>query len=465
MKSNTYISLIISTIILWGCGGNTQEIDTEGKTPEQIAEIVKENTISQLAMSFDNVVQLKYSDYVLFPLQTVVKEKEGSLLSQTKRLLKGKYEGNQYMQMWNILFYNPQTQQSHLLDEKNEFEILMYDTEIDSLNAIFYNIIDDKATNDSLLDDRDLNSLYISDRAGKNFRQISPLNTDLGFYYKNPKSNELIFNAVADNLPTWYALELSKPDSVRKMFADDFSKKLQQSVKERVTLIKPRKVADKKEDKEPIGKLYFGYPDTLVQSNFLMIPILSHFRANEDKLRSYEYDYQGTTQDNWNFIFYNFKDKTYRLLTNEEMEIASYSTQRITNAYSGELTEPQANDYFFYTIRKDSFNKDSLLNHEDPEYLYISDNQGKNFRQISPENASVQTWQRAEKTSKILMYVWEDIDNNKKLDEKDAYFWYEVDLQKPASLRKVFDSQYIKKLKTFFIERKSIQKLLHSKEE
>lgn len=62
------------------------------------------------------------------------------------------------------------------------------------------------------------------------------------------------------------------------------------------------------------------------------------------------------------------------------------------------------------------------------------------------------------------MYVLEDINNDKKFDGKDENFWYEVDLKNPTkSLRKIFDSQFIRLLKSNFAERRTIQKLNQKK--
>jgi hypothetical protein len=464
MKLKNYIILIITALVGTACTNDSQEINTEGKTSEQIAEIYQEQEIKKLYMDFSTLVPLKYSDYSIIPLQaTYTKPKEGLDKLDIRK------DNKVISQTWNLLFYNSQTQEQHLLDEKNEFEIIAYDVDTYPTKAIFYTIRDDKANNDSILDNRDFTALYISDRRGKNFRPISPTDAHLEFYYKNPKANELLFNATKNRLPTWYEIELNKPDSVRKIFADVFLNNLQKSIKERVSLVKVLKTERDLAKRNRIGKLNFGYADTLPQSNFLRIPIMSHQIAKDKYLGSYGYDYDETTQEIWNFLFYNFKNKTYHLLTNEELEIGSYNIENMKDEYSeGEFpgaAQPTFTDYFFYEVRKDVYNKDSLLNYKDPKYLYISDNQGNKFQQISPMNASVQHWQRIQVgTDKVLMYVLEDTNNDKKFDEKDESFWYEVALKSPKSLKKIFDNQFIKQIKTSFLKRKSVKKLNQKKE-
>jgi len=446
MKLKKYIALIISALLWVACSGDSQEISTEGKTPEQVAQILIEQEMKKLYMGFGDLTPLKYSDCIIIPLQTTYTQPKKGLDKLDIRK-----DDKVVSQTWNLLFYNLQSQQYHLLDESKEFEILAYDVDTDSTKAIFYTIRDDKANNDSILDDRDLSVLYTSDRQGKNFRPISPIDARLEFYYKNPKTNEMLLNTTKGKLSTWYEIELNRPDSLRKIFADDFLKNLQKSIEQRISLVKVLKNETDKAKQKRIGKLNFGYVDTLTKSNFLRIAILSHqTETDKSSSGSYGYDYDETTQDTWNFLFYNFKDKTYHLLTNEEIEITSPND--IQDAM-------MPTDYFFYNVIKDDYNKDSLLNYEDPKYLYISDNDGRNFRQISPINTSLQSWQRIGTTDKAMLYVLEDINNDKKFDKQDENFWYEVSLKTPSSPKKVFDNQFIKKLKTSFIERKTVQKL------
>lgn len=466
---NLFISSVfaINSLFFVACSQNDSVMDTEGKTPEQIAELLKEKQIKNINIDFGSTVYLKYSEYIIIPLRADVINVPEGLLERAKKVVRGKYySSSNDAQLWNLLFYNPQNQQYHLLDEKSEFEIIGYDTDTDSTQSIFYTILND-TSKDSIFNNADLAALCISDRNGKSFRQISPAQSDLNFYYKNPKTNDLMLYVVENRLPIWYQMDLNKPDSLQKVFSDEFLKNIKKSIQERTCLIKAIKSAKEEDKSKIIPQLYFGNPDTLLKSNYLVIPILSYQYEKEKYLGSYGYDYDNTSQDLWNFLFYNFKDKSYHLLVNEELQILSNSMQKTEEAYDTEPIKSNNNinnDFIFYTVRKDNYNKDSVLNYLDPEYLYISDKEGKNFQQISPINANVQNWERLGNTSKILMYVLEDINNDKKFDGKDENFWYEVDLKNPTkSLRKIFDSQFIRLLKSNFAERRTIQKLNQKK--
>lgn len=81
---------------------------------------------------------------------------------------------------WNILFLNTHTNEQHLLTEdkmiildynyksKNETGITMDN------NHIFYTIRSTDYNNDSLINEKDPVYLFVSDKMGKNFRQLSP---------------------------------------------------------------------------------------------------------------------------------------------------------------------------------------------------------------------------------------------------------------------------------------------------
>src|SRR5258705_294707 len=65
------------------------------------------------------------------------------------------------------------------------------------------------------------------------------------------------------------------------------------------------------------------------------------------------------------------------------------------------------------------FNKDGKLNSDDPNYLFISDKAGRHFKQISPENMNLNSWETIKETNKILMMATKDTNGDKKFDDKD----------------------------------------------
>ena len=46
----------------------------------------------------------------------------------------------------------------------------------------------------------------------------------------------------------------------------------------------------------------------------------------------------------------------------------------------------------FYKVSVDDYNQDKKLTSDDPEYLFVSDKEGNNFRQISPTGYNLKSW-------------------------------------------------------------------------
>lgn len=108
---------------------------------------------------------------------------------------------------WNIIFYNTMTKEGHLLTEQ---KILITDYDVRSLSEdgspetikldfIFYRGMAKDYNNDKLLNGTDPTYLFISDKAGKNFRQISPDNCSLTGWKYIEKSRKIVLTAIKDS--------------------------------------------------------------------------------------------------------------------------------------------------------------------------------------------------------------------------------------------------------------------------
>lgn len=126
------------------------------------------------------------SDYLIFPLWlgTVGQQNRGM-----KSLRKWDTPQNLY---WNLLFYNPLTQEKHLLFQEKAIVLSFSPFKIDSPRVaadqlIFYKIIRKDFNGDGELDLKDPVQLYVSDKDGRNFRTLTPENRDLSGWklYRN----------------------------------------------------------------------------------------------------------------------------------------------------------------------------------------------------------------------------------------------------------------------------------------
>ncbi len=149
----------------------------------------------------------------------------------------------------------------------------------------------------------------------------------------------------------------------------------------------------------------------------------------------------------WNIVFYNSRTKEYKLLSDKKMIIGNYDYKSGSEDYDN---ISQTTNYIFYTVRTDDFNKDKKLTDQDPEYLFISDKFGNNFRQISPTNYNLNNWKFIKSSNKVIMTVGKDSNKNIKFDHSDEIITFETDLDKGLEKKEVFSDGFKNKLKILF---------------
>jgi hypothetical protein len=145
----------------------------------------------------------------------------------------------------------------------------------------------------------------------------------------------------------------------------------------------------------------------------------------------------------WNFAFYNTATGAYHLLDKKQkMLISTYdaSAQDDVNISAAKIA--LTDSLIFYSVRVTDFNKDGELTYSDPEYLFTSDKNGMNFKQVSPPNLNVTSWQAIKNTGKLLIQAVTDVNNDKKFDEDDKVIPYVYDL-KTGKLTQVFGDDFI----------------------
>ncbi len=149
----------------------------------------------------------------------------------------------------------------------------------------------------------------------------------------------------------------------------------------------------------------------------------------------------------WNIIFYNtstgqkhwLSDKKI-LILNYETNYNSYNSSENTGSLS--IDNYSSKNYIFYNMITEDFNQDKKLNYNDPTYLFISDKEGKNLRQISPSNFNVLDWKLIPKTNKIIINARKDVNGNKNFeDAEDELVNLEFDLNDQKKARLIFDKK------------------------
>jgi len=131
------------------------------------------------------------------------------------------------------------------------------------------------------------------------------------------------------------------------------------------------------------------------------------------------------------------------------MLILNYETNYDNSSYySSEDSETpkidnySSKNYIFYNMITEDFNQDKKLNYSDPTYLFITDKEGKNLKQISPSNLNVVDWKLIPKTNKIIINARKDINGNKNFEDiEDELINLEFDLNSQKNAKLIFDKK------------------------
>ncbi len=154
-------------------------------------------------------------------------------------------------------------------------------------------------------------------------------------------------------------------------------------------------------------------------------------RATMEYINSSENDF-----DIRNILFYDKKTGQSRPLINDTLHILSFA---IHKEFSRNL--------IFFRVVKHDVNKDKKYNSEDAVMLYVSDLDGKNFIQITPENEQFFDYFYYPETETILVKTALDIDKSKSFTSLDETNFREMKIKTPAMGREIFSKNLKDSLK------------------
>lgn len=195
-------------------------------------------------------------------------------------------------------------------------------------------------------------------------------------------------------------------------------------------------------------KQNIGLPIPIDSSDYVMY-LLGN--KNNDVQEYGSFKSSGRDIGYWNIIFYNVLTKESHLLdADKKMLITSYSVNSSSSdvdSYNDNITN--IGKLIFYKIITTDYDKDGDLNAKDPEYLYVTDNNGRGFKQISPNGLQVISWKKIEHTHKVLIDTRADTNNDKSFDSDDEMTPYVYDL-KTGQLEKVFNKAFVGQVSALF---------------
>ena len=194
-------------------------------------------------------------------------------------------------------------------------------------------------------------------------------------------------------------------------------------------------------------QILFAEPQIVDSSHIIIYPLLFEKISYE----SYGSSGGGEKTSYWNLIFYNTETAQHHLLTSDKkILIYSINLSSSSSSSSSDIWKNGINIFksnIIYTAVSNDYNSNNQLDQDDPNYLYVSDKEGNNFRQISPEDYNITSWDVVKGTSKIIMQGQKDVNGDKKFDAKDATIPLVVDLTLIKPAVEAFDSNYLDTLK------------------
>jgi hypothetical protein len=188
-------------------------------------------------------------------------------------------------------------------------------------------------------------------------------------------------------------------------------------------------------------QIIFAEPQTIDSSHYVIYPLILEKERYDD---SYGSSSGGQRTNYWNLIFYNTETKTQHLLTVDKkiliysINLASSSTETVVSSGINIFK-----DNIIYTAVASDFNRNNQLDKNDPTYLFISNRDGTNFRQISPNDYNINSWEVVKGTSKIIMQGQKSDSSDKVLSENSVAIPFIVDVNSQGPAVETFTKNFI----------------------
>lgn len=128
-----------------------------------------------------------------------------------------------------------------------------------------------------------------------------------------------------------------------------------------------------------------------------------------------------------NILFYNLKNGQSFPLLKDSLHILSFALHK-------ELEKPM----IFYRIVKKDNNNDSKFNSEDAVILYVSDLNGKELKQVTPDNEKFVDYFLYAENQTILFKTIIDSNKDKKFTNIDETNFREIKIMNPEMGREIF---------------------------
>ncbi|BAY74443.1 hypothetical protein NIES25_08560 [Nostoc linckia NIES-25] len=194
MKNYTFLKKITTAIIIAIVSFSCEpEVTRNGEQAKATDKPKPESNII-----YGDLVIKEQSDYLMIPVNFPDQDRE----KQNNLSLSRSYERSN--NLYNIIFYNKQDGEGHLLLNKkaviNSFELLDLKAANKPITRLWlYKIIDQDTNADKKINGDDAIVGYISDLSGKNLQQITPNNTQIINWVLVPSQNAIFLKIIKDS--------------------------------------------------------------------------------------------------------------------------------------------------------------------------------------------------------------------------------------------------------------------------
>lgn len=201
----------------------------------------------------------------------------------------------------------------------------------------------------------------------------------------------------------------------------------------------------------PLGSSY--YPDVINPEKDEVNGFVNGTATRTSKIQfsqnttSYAYDSSAEVEyindnaedyDIRNLLFYDmYSQKTHPLVL-DSLHILSFA-----------LHKEYERDLIFYRVVKKDYNKDKKYNNLDPVMLYVSDLDGKNFTQITPDDQQFIDYTYYKETQSIMIKTVLDSDKNKAFLSNDETSFSSMKILEPAKAVEIFSDELKNSLRSY----------------
>ncbi|MFN6469871.1 MAG: hypothetical protein RMY36_009355 [Nostoc sp. SerVER01] len=194
MKNYTFLKKITTAIIIAIVSFSCEPEVTRNNEQAKATDKPK----SESNIIYGDLVIKEQSDYLMIPVNFPDQDRE----KEKNLSLSRSYERSN--NLYNIIFYNKQDGEAHLLLNKkaviNSFELLEVKAANKPITRVWlYKILDQDTNTDKKVNTEDAIVGYISDLSGKNLQQITPNNTQIINWVVVPSQNAIFIKIIKDS--------------------------------------------------------------------------------------------------------------------------------------------------------------------------------------------------------------------------------------------------------------------------